>query len=71
MNINQSVVATTVRHLYPGDVFSVTGLKVVNRPVRLSRTPAGKLSVVVEHPDGRRVEKTMNANTRITVVREN
>jgi hypothetical protein len=67
MNTNR--VATTVRHLVPGDVLIGSGQTVLDYPYMQTRTPGSKRYVYVEQADGLRVTRVWNASTTMTVLR--
>jgi len=54
------------KDLKVGDITSV-GEKVVVAPSAGIKTPSGKIDLVVEYPNGKRVSKTWNKNTKIAV----
>lgn len=58
---------TQVRHLVPGDIL-VSGFVVMSKPVRLSKTPAGKVVVRGHYPGSPIKDHVWNPSTTVNVL---
>ncbi len=68
--IKESTNIKLARDLSVGDVLVFTNCKVVVAPSAGIKTPSGKIDLVVEYPNGNRVTKTWNKNTKINIKSE-
>jgi hypothetical protein len=65
--LTKSVTKREVRHLRVGDVLSGTGGKVVSAPTSGLKTPPGKIEVVIEYPNGRKIGKIWGKYTVVGI----